>query len=175
MKKVLIQIDGANFYKKVKKVLPNIHLTTYDYELLAQAISKKKSQQIIYYVGEIKRYPGNKRSNILYAGQQSLFSNLSKQNIDIKLGYLLKSDGRYHEKGVDVQIAVDMVRGAIKNEFDICYLISSDSDLLPAVLTAKQERKKIIYVAFENAISHALLKNCSSYIILRKKDIEKFS
>ena len=81
------------------------------------------------------------------------------------------SNGRYHEKGVDVQIAVDIVRGAIKNEYDICYLISSDTDLLPAIKTAREERKKIIYVAFENSISRALLKNCSSYIVVKKKDL----
>lgn len=85
------------------------------------------------------------------------------------------SDGKFHEKGVDVQIAVDMVRGAIKSEYDICYLISSDTDLLPAIQTAKDEGKKIIYVGFENFISRALSKNCSSYILLKKSQILKFS
>ena len=85
------------------------------------------------------------------------------------------SDGKFHEKGVDVQIAVDMVRGAIKNEYDICYLISSDTDLLPAVQTAKDEKKKIVYVGFENFISRALTKNCSSYLILKKKQILNFT
>lgn len=75
------------------------------------------------------------------------------------------SDGKFHEKGVDVQIAVDIVRGSIKNEFDKCYLISSDTDLLPAIQTAKDEKKEIIYVGFENFISRALTKNCSRYII----------
>lgn len=142
MKRVLVQFDGGNFYKKVKSVLPKVHLTTYNYRLLAQSIIKEKSYKIIYYVGEIRRYKGNKKSSILYASQQSLFLNLTKQNIDIKLGYILRSGGVYHEKGVDVQIAVDLVRGSIKNEFDICYLISSDTDLLPAILAAKDEGKK---------------------------------
>ena len=39
------------------------------------------------------------------------------------------SDGKFHEKGVDAQIAVDFVRGSIKNEYDKFYLISSDTDL----------------------------------------------
>ena len=85
------------------------------------------------------------------------------------------SDGKFHEKGVDVQIAVDIVRGAIKNEYNKCYLISSDTDLLPAIQTAKDEKKEIIYVGFENSISRALQKNCSSYLILKENQIIKFA
>lgn len=174
-KKILVQFDGSNFYNKVKKSLPDIHLTNFNYEGLVQSITQEKSFKAIYYVGEIKKYPGNKKSEILYANQQSLFSYLRKQGIEIKLGYLLMSDGKFHEKGVDVQIAVDIVRGAIKNEYYTCYLISSDTDLLPAIQTAKDEKKKIVYVGFENFISRALSKNCSSYIILKKNQILKYS
>lgn len=169
--KILVQFDGSNFYNQVKKILPNIHLTNFDYLSFVKFITKISPNKVIYYIGEVKKYPGNIKSQKLYAGQQSLFFNLRKQNIDIKLGYLLMSNGKYYEKGVDVQIAVDIVRGAIKNEYDICYLISSDTDLLPAIKTARDEGKKIIYVAFENSISRALLKNCSSFHIVKKEDL----
>lgn len=79
------------------------------------------------------------------------------------------SNGVFHEKGVDVQIAVDLVRGAIKNEYDTTYLFSSDTDLIPAIKTARDEGKKVIYVAFENMISRALQKNCSSYVVITQK------
>ena len=160
MKKVLVQFDGSNFYKKVKQISPKIHLTNFDYLGLSRIVAKQKKIKVTYYVGEIKKYNNNKKSQILYSGQQSLFSNLRNQNVNIKLGYLLYSNNTYHEKGVDVQIAVDMVRGAINNEFDICYLISSDTDLLPAIEEAKLHNKKIIYVAFDRFISKALLNNC---------------
>lgn len=175
MKRILVQFDGSNFYNKIKTILPQIHLTSFDYFGLAESIAKATPHKIIYYVGEIRKHPANKKSAKLYANQQSLFSNLRKQNIEIKLGYLLMTDGKYHEKGVDVQITVDLVRGAIKNEYDICYLISSDTDLLPAIKTAKDENKKVIYVAFENFISRALSKNCSSFIILKKSSFLKFT
>ena len=143
-KKILVQFDGGNFYKKVKRVLPQLHLTNFDYVGLSHSLTKDKSSQVIYYVGEIRKYPGNKKSQSLYANQQKLFTNLRNQNIGIKLGYLLFSDGKFHEKGVDVQIAVDIVRGSIKNEYDKFYLISSDTDLLPAILTARNEGKEVI-------------------------------
>jgi uncharacterized protein (TIGR00288 family) len=103
-----------------------------------------------------------------------LFTNLRKQGLAIKLGYLLTSDGVFHEKGVDVQMAVDIVRGSIKGEYDTFYLISSDTDLLPAIKTAQNEGKKVVYVAFENFVSRALLKNCNSYLILKKEHILQF-
>lgn len=174
MKKILVQFDGGNFYNKVKKILPQIHLTNFNYARFAQSLVGIHNPATVYYVGEIKQYKGNKKSEILYSSQQKLFTNLRKQNIRIKLGYLLMSDGKFHEKGVDVQIAVDIVRGSIKNEFDAFYLISSDTDLLPAIQTAKDEKKKVIYVGFENFLSRALQKNCSSYLILKKAQILKF-
>ena len=82
-KKILVQFDGSNFYKKVKKILPQVHLTNFDYVGLAQSLTKAVSNEIIYYVGEIRKYPGNKKSETLYANQQSLFLNLRKQGIKI--------------------------------------------------------------------------------------------
>ena len=155
--------------------MPQIHLTNFDYYGLAKSLVKGDELQVVYYVGEIRQYEGNKKSEMLYSNQQKLFTHLRNQNIEIKLGYLLMSDGKFHEKGVDVQIAVDIVRGSIKNEYDKFYLISSDTDLLPAIQTAKDEGKEIIYVGFENSISRALLKNCSSCIILKKDQILKLA
>lgn len=174
-KKILVQFDGSNFYNKVKKILPQVHLTNFDYRGLAKLLVKSDQFQVVYYVGEIRQYEGNKKSEMLYSNQQKLFTHLRNQNIEIKLGYLLMSDGKFHEKGVDVQIAVDIVRGSIKNEYDKCFLISSDTDLLPAIQTAKYEKKEIVYVGFENFISRALQKNCSSYLILKKDQILKFA
>lgn len=37
------------------------------------------------------------------------------------------------EKGIDVQLAVDLVRGYVADEFDIGIVASTDTDLLPAI------------------------------------------
>lgn len=49
------------------------------------------------------------------------------------------------EKGIDVLIALDMLRGAIEDRYDVCVLFSGDSDLLPA-LEAVQDQGKIVEV-----------------------------
>jgi len=53
-KKILVQFDGSNFYKKVKRILPQVHLTNFDYAGLAHSLAKDKSAHVIYYVGEIR-------------------------------------------------------------------------------------------------------------------------
>jgi len=171
MQKDLIIFDGSNFYHGAKRLDKIIHLTSYGYRKLAQKISGSKNCNIEYCVGEVRQEKDNPKSKRMYSAQQSLFYSLGKQGITVKKGYMLKSDGKYHEKGVDVRIAVDILRGALKNEYRRCFVISSDTDLIPAILDARTEKKEIIYVGFENFLSKALQVNCTRTIILDKKII----
>lgn len=174
MSKNLVIFDGSNFYHKAKRLNRAIHLTNFNYRKLAEAISNSKDNDIEYCVGEIRPQKlGDEKAASLYAGQQKLFYHLQQQNIVIKKGFMLKNQGIYYEKGVDVRIATDIVRGALKNEYNDCYIISSDSDILPAIETAIDAGKKIIYVAFEGSgVSKALAINCSSIIFITKSMIE---
>lgn len=170
--KILVQIDGSNFYNLAKKSSPQTHLSDFSYINLIKKLTNKNNFDVIYYVGEIKKVKNDKKSEKLYASQQKFFKSLQKQKIQIKLGYLLKIGERYHEKGVDVEIAIDMTKSAIKNTYDEFYLLSSDSDLVPAIKTAREEGKKVIYVGFENNISEALTRNCNKTILISKSDLD---
>lgn len=174
MSKNLVIIDGSNFYHKAKKLAPEVHLTNFNYKKLAKLIIGSAENDIEYCVGEIRpqKIDGPKAEQ-MYAGQQALFYNLQKQGIVIKKGFMLKSQGVYHEKGVDVRIATDIIRGALKNEYDNCFVISSDSDILPAVETAIDTGKTLVYVAFEGSVvSKALAINSSKTIFITKSMIE---
>ena len=105
----------------------------------------------------------------MYAQQQSLFYHLEKQKIEVFKGYMLKSDGKYHEKGVDVWMAVEIVKGALKDEYDCCYLFSSDTDIIPAILEAKLVGKEVVYVGFDNSLSRAMVKNCARSVVIKKE------
>ena len=86
---------------------------------------------------------------------------------------MLKTDV-YHEKGVDVLIAVDMLVAAYENLCDKIILISSDTDLLPAIDKAKALGKVVEYIGFSHKASHAMIDRCSSSFLLRKSDLESF-
>lgn len=175
MDKLLVIIDGSNFYHGSKNLCPEIHLTNFNYRNLIEEMVGQKKVSILYCVGEIKRENNNKKSEGMYAQQQSLFYSLEKQNIKIFKGFMLKSDGKFHEKGVDVRIAVEVLKGALKNEYDVCILFSSDTDIIPAIAEAIRVNKKVIYAGFEGRLSRAMMRNCSKTLIIKSKLIKKIS
>ena len=173
MNKVLVIIDGSNFYHGSKNLCPEVHLTNFEYRKFIERLIGIKDPRILYCVGEIKRESGNKKAEGMYAQQQSLFYNLEKQGMEIYKGFMLKSDGKYHEKGVDVKMAVEIASVALKNEYSECFLVSSDTDIIPAILEAKKVKKKIIYVGFENKLSRVMVRNCIKTVVIRKEMIRK--
>lgn len=106
-------------------------------------------------------------------------SNLSKQNITyIEAGKLKirdsdvckncgSKDYRYQEKGVDVGIAKD----ALMNNVDRIILVSSDTDLIPAILCAKRADKNVTYVGFSKRLTRALVNECDAIQVLRDDEI----
>jgi uncharacterized LabA/DUF88 family protein len=53
------------------------------------------------------------------------------------------------EKEVDVMLAVDMVRMADRDEYDVAYLLSADGDYAPAVVAATSAGRKVFAVSLE--------------------------
>jgi uncharacterized protein (TIGR00288 family) len=76
------------------------------------------------------------------------------------------------EKGVDVNLAVDMVSNAYNNKFDIAILVSNDADFVPAVLEVQSLAKKVYNVIFPKTKSYHLTKFCDKSIYV--KDISYF-
>jgi uncharacterized LabA/DUF88 family protein len=124
---------------------------------------------VTYYVGRI-RTDGTEKTKKLFDDQQRLLGHFKNHKIKYAFGYLMKADGKYHEKGVDVNIAVDMLVAAYENLCDRIILISSDTDLLPAI------DKGIIveYVGFSHKPSIAMVVRCSEARLLKNGDLEPF-
>ena len=138
----IILIDGSNFYFKLKDL--GLHnLLEFDFSKFAKYLSRKQETvNICYYVGRI-RQDGTAKSDKLFNAQQKLLGRLKKHRISYCFGYLLKSDGVFHEKGVDVQIAVDMLVAAFEDTCDRIILVSSDTDLAPAIKKVREKGKVV--------------------------------
>ncbi len=171
----IIVFDASNFYFKLK-TLDVPHKSHFDYLKFSQWIAKNTLLTDKFYaVGEFKAKPTDKKEiRETMAKQQELIGRIEKDGFIIQLGYLLKTGGVYHEKGVDVQLAVDIMKGAYLDTYDICYLVSSDTDLLPAIAEAKSRGKKIVYVGFRHQVSYALNNQCDESRLLTKSDILQF-
>jgi len=172
MKKVVIYIDGSNFYFSVKKRFNS----NIDIEKFCKKLAKQnKLAKINYYIAPVDRL-GNPE---MYADQQKFFEKLRKiENLQIIFGRLekRKKDGKeyYVEKATDVNLALDLVLDAQANIYDETYLISNDGDFSEAVKAAIERfNKKVVYVAIGNkrSISYHLKKVSSSTLRIDEKFI----
>ncbi|MFH1855117.1 MAG: NYN domain-containing protein [bacterium] len=171
-------IDGSNFYFKLKdKEIGMKDLSKFDFRGLAKWLAlNRKVNYCGYYIGVVKAKADNKKAQFLRRNQQKLFSHLSnkKQSIEIKRGFMMESDGKFHEKGVDVHLATDLLIGAYENLWDTAIIISSDTDLIPAIKKVMQLGKKIEYIGFSHKPSYGLQKCATLTRLLIKEEVKPF-
>lgn len=168
-----VLIDGSNFYFKLKDLRLH-HLLDFDFSGFIKHVAKDfEIVQAIYYVGAV-RSDGTQKVQQMFNNQRRLFAHLKKHKFKYSLGYLLKSDDKYHEKGVDVNMAVDILVTTYEDLCDHIILVSSDTDLLPAIKKAKEKGKTVEYIGFSHQPSVAMVANCSKSRLLTKEDLEPF-
>lgn len=176
----MVFIDGGNFYFKLKEMSQKLNkrysLLSFRFRDFCEwLVGENKLLEIKYYLGAITRELNNEKSEKMYTNQQRLFRKLQAQNITIVLGQLIRHpDKTYHEKGVDVRMAVEMIRFAREDKYDVAYLLSSDTDLVPAVEEVRAFGKKVTYVGFPKGQSFGLSKTANDVILLRTEEVEKF-
>ena len=180
MKRAFVFIDGGNFYFKLKDLTYRLNgkysLLDFNFRKLAEWLAQSNELiEVRYYLGVVSRRKNDSKSEELYANQQRLFRKLQKQNIIITLGQLIRHpDKTYHEKGVDVRLAVEMIRFARENKYDIAYLVSSDTDLVAAVEEVQSIGKTIQYVGIPKGQSYGLSSVADDVRLLRPEEIEQF-
>lgn len=169
----LILIDGSNFYFKLREL--NVHrLLNLDFLAFIRFLANDLHiNNCYYYVGAIKT-DGSTHTQTIFDAQRKLLAHLRSSGIIYKLGFLLENNGIFHEKGVDVNIAVDMVVATYENLCDRIILVSSDTDLLPAIKVAQEKGTTVEYVVFEHAPSVAMLNNCNHAQLLTKTQVQSF-
>lgn len=175
MEKVCILIDASNFYHLVLRKL-GIQEVDFDFEAFARFLAGER--EIIeegkrFYVATVRE---NYESKKAMSNQTTLFTRLTNQpekwmiktstlrtrvekvevdervtNYQKLLGLGIKEI--YHkksrEKGIDVKIATDLIVGAFDKKYDVAILVSSDTDLVPAIYEVRKRfQKKVEYVGF---------------------------
>lgn len=175
--RVAVYIDGSNFYNYLKDAEINFpHGRKFDYKyFIDELVGDRQCVSKRYYTGVFRNIDGTEKSQKLVRGQQKFFSNLENDGFVVKRGRIMPICGVYKEKGTDVKIAVDLVIGAVENQYDTVILISSDTDLIPAIKYLKYAKKKIEYVGFAHNPSFGMQKYANFSILLLPKDINKFS
>lgn len=174
--KVIIFMDGSNFYHRLRdKELDYKNLSKFKYKALAQWLGQdRKIIECIYYIGLVRKEIGNKKSEELVQNQQRLFSHLKQEGWVIQTGYMMKHGRDYKEKGVDVRLALDILDKAYQGEYDTAIIVSSDTDLIPAIEKAKKLGKKIEYIGFSHRPSYGILNNATTSRLLTDYELKQF-
>ncbi|KKR97453.1 MAG: hypothetical protein UU49_C0030G0007 [Candidatus Magasanikbacteria bacterium GW2011_GWC2_41_17] len=170
----MIFIDGSNFYFKMKS-LEIKNLSKFKYRELCEYIAGERLIATAgYYVGVVRAKFSDEKGQKMRLAQRKLFNHLHNQQVVVHNGYLMKNDGVYHEKGVDVKIATDLLVGAYENLYDDAIVISSDTDLLPAMQKVKELGKNVEYVGFGHQPALALQTAATRSRLLLIEELEKF-
>jgi len=198
MERVCIIVDSGNFYHLVLKKL-NIQDIDFDFEKFVNFLAD--GREIIkegkrFYVATVRE---NYESKQAMSRQTMLFTTLSGSRWVIKTSKLktriekIKVDKRMvdcqkllnlgineieyirsREKGIDVKMATDLIIGAIDKKYDTAILISSDTDLVPALdLVRLRLKTKIEYIGFSISKNDTCEKTKPVPRMIGKTDIQR--
>ncbi len=107
----------------------------------------------------------HERAKELRILQNKAFSIIKNSNFiqlkTIPLKYDIKEG--IHQKGVDVQIATDIVSHAYMDNFDVAILCSGDMDLLESIKIVKHLGKKMVLVSCQKEVSDQIIKESDHF------------
>jgi len=118
-----------------------------------------------------------------FSYQQSLQKILDSTRDDRKrlkrLANVYFALNRWRKKGVDVSMAIDLLdlaysRKISKNNLDTIVIVSSDSDLKPAIKRIQSLGMTVEYVGFEHQYSIALLNTSNRRLLLTETQLKDF-
>ncbi|MFH0711532.1 MAG: NYN domain-containing protein [archaeon] len=89
----------------------------------------------------------------------------------VEEAFLDIADNQKKEKGIDVWIAIDVVKAAIDG-VDCCVLISGDADFVPALNLVGEIGKDVLCVSVARGFSNELRQKFP-YLILKKEELNK--
>ena len=192
--KTVAYIDGQNFLYKAANVLIDSgklkskqDLHTISIRKIIEELINESDIEIRYYGTKLKKYKNTpeieKKSTIMIDSQRRLRNALNRQNIIfVESGKLKLRDGdkckkcgaqdlHFQEKGVDVRMAIDLIVDSYESKVDQMILLSSDTDLLPAINMVVMKKKRLVYVGFSDKLTNALSIAATETQIIRDSDI----
>jgi uncharacterized LabA/DUF88 family protein len=155
MIRVCVYIDGFNFYHALVR-LKDERVKWLDFAALSLRLIHPRTEKIeaIYYFSAYADWlAGPKARHVEYVkaltavGVIPIMGHFKEKDRSCKkCGFAWKA---HEEKETDVSIGIALLNDAYKNKYDKAFLVTRDSDLMPAVRMVRQEfpRKEIVAVA----------------------------
>jgi uncharacterized LabA/DUF88 family protein len=142
--RIAVFVDGHNLYHSLaeKKRLYGLRWLNINALVNGFTSSREQIDLINFYTAF---YPSNQDKRL----RHELYNNaLKSTGVNIVLGEFKKRDRHckkcnhksksFEEKQTDVNIAIDLLKFAIRDDYDKAVILSADSDLIPAVKAVKE-------------------------------------
>ena len=202
MKKAILFIDANNFYHNVKKwikpssidilklaelisknnnleikeirwyvSMPDRETNELVYQKQRSFLSHLQNQGIKVITRKLQKF-SNKE---LFRKRQALFDSWDLCDSCkplVEEGFLEIKGFNQKEKGIDVWIAIDMVREALQDNLDCCVLLSGDADFVPAGNLIKETGKDFLSCFILNGYSNELRQKFN-YFLIKREDLNK--
>ena len=165
----VLLVDSENIRHRAENHSPSF----IDYPGLFNSIHVTVDKKVIYFAGlpkEASKHIRQKQANRIQLYRKNKYE--TRRSGTVQWDYKRRVLG--NEKGVDVQMALDIVTYARKGVRRI-YLASSDSDLLPAIKQARQYGAVVYYLFLENSENRGILQACEQYIKIPLDSISAFT
>lgn len=144
--RVMIFIDGSNLYHSLKSFFNRTDIDIG--KLSRRLLDKRRLVRIYYYNAKV----GLKEEPQRYRDQQAFFTSVNAiPYSELRLGRLVYHNwpnSPPYEKGVDIQLATDMITHSFKNNYDVAVLVAGDNDFVGAIQSVKDNGKNVEVALF---------------------------
>jgi len=161
--RVMIFIDGSNMYHSLKGFFKR---TDIDIGKFCQKLlTKRRLIRIYYYNARV----GRKEEPQRYKDQEAFFAGINAiPYIELRLGRLVYTNwpsAPPYEKGVDIQLATDMITHSYKSNYDVAILVAGDNDYVGALQAVKDNGRNVEVALFGKERTSMQLRNVADRII----------
>lgn len=162
----MVFVDGSNFYHGLKNAMGQCHI---DFScFISQLCASRKLITAYYYNVPVREQDGVER----FRKQQRFLQKVRRlPYFKVRLGRLEPRGNTFVEKGVDVQIAVDMVAHAARDNYDMAILVSGDGDFAAVADAVSEMGKHVENAYFRKGRSQQLENVCHRFIELTEDNL----
>ncbi len=161
--RVMVFIDGSNLYHVLGQMCGRHDL---QFDKFALKLANDRDMRRVYYYNIRQEAEGKPAAG---AEQEKFLQSMyDTPYVEVKLGIWKQRGSTMVEKGVDVMLAVDLVRHAYTDHYDTAIVVSGDGDFYPAIQAVKDLGKHVEVAAFETNISAEAARVTDVYIKLTK-------
>ncbi|WP_027883603.1 NYN domain-containing protein [Meiothermus rufus] len=157
MDRVAVFIDGSNLYRGLVSTLGTDYRLDFVAFISALAAGRPLLRAYYYNAPLPNEDPAAK-------AHQSFLNYLKRAPyVTVRLGRLERRGEGFVEKGVDIQIAIDMLRLAYADAYDVAVLVSGDGDFAEVLRVIQDMGKQAENTTFQVLSSYRLAQQADKY------------